>query len=164
MCNVYQDFLGPFAVTATTGVAANILSMPTFRLEMRLWAAKKNILCSASIFCLKSSLARKMRGFVESGFLSRAKNVVWARDKKPDSTNPSIFLAKQDLRQKMWAWHEMFWAGSNILIERKKVGMERFSRFESQNHEPFLRHLKTDSQTWKALFGSFCKGVQYNDA
>ena len=29
--------------------------------------------------------------------------------------------------------------------------MERFSRFESQNHEPFLRPLEPNSQTWKIV-------------
>ena len=37
----------------------------------------------------------------------------------------------------------------NVLHERKKVGMERFSRFESQIHEPFLRQLEPVSHTWK---------------
>ena len=105
-------------------------SMPTFFLSMRTLQPAQNISCHAHIFCLKSCLAREMLGFVESGFISRAKNVVWAGDK-------------------------MFWAGSNVLIERKKVGMERFSRFESQNHEPFLRHLKPDSQTWKSVSYDF---------
>ena len=36
--------------------------------------------------------------------------------------------------------------------------MERFSRFESQNHKPFLRHLEPDSQTWKGLFPFVKKG------
>ena len=32
------------------------------------------------------------------------------------------------------------------------MGMERFSRFESPNHELFSRHLESVSQTWKAFF------------
>ena len=66
----------------------------------------------------------KMLGFVESGFLSRAQTTFFALDKKPDSTNPRIFLAKLDLRQKMLAEHKVFFAARN-LISSLKVGMER---------------------------------------
>ena len=91
---------------------------------MRTLEPAQNILCHAHIFCLKSCFAREMLGFVESGFLSRAQTTFYALDKKPDSTNPRISLAKLDLRQKMLAEHKIFFA-AHILISSLKLGMER---------------------------------------
>ena len=58
------------------------------------------------------------------GILSRAPATFFALDKKPDSTNPRISLAKLDLRQKMLAEHKMFIAARN-LISSLRLGMER---------------------------------------
>ena len=74
----------------------NTFHAANFFLSMRTLEPAQNILCHAHIFCLKSSLARKMLGFVKSGFLSRAQTTIFSLDKKPDSTNPRISLAKLD--------------------------------------------------------------------